>query len=264
MNRTAIGMPIWVGLLSLTLAATGQVQIVAVRPALYVPQTLRTRRSAPPIIRHRTGFQDPASSAQLVWLRRVRATVARSRPHCRSAPGVGEPSIANVPAGGPLCRRDSPPPAAFDVGNDAWGEPSTVGAPNWEAVMARRPRGRHRRSSTPPGQYQPYTPSGGGFLGGGVLRMLFFGNRIGRPIQSSGSQEFFAGWKTGRRLSPTTSRLRTRICSKLRDLAEHSRRQHPAERQQRRHQGFNLAAPVPWLEDSGFGGQFGMSYGAFG
>jgi hypothetical protein len=283
MNRTAMGMPIWVGLISLALAATGQAQIVGVRPSparssgVVQPAPALTDGGSEPNTEG-TSFQAPSVEGPVIL------SAARLAPPAAAQPSTPSPSVplpsageaAPTPAGGEPSIGMPPPPFGtpepiatsrmpFDVGNGAWGEPSPVAPTDWNAVMAPALAGPPPTIVNPPGTYEPYTPAGGGFLGGGFLRMLFFGNGIGPAIQSSGSQQLFGGWKDW--APPVADRG---PCYGLylfesyegwRSIPDGNTRPHGNNGAT---QGLNLAAPIPWLEQYGFGGQLGLSYGAFG
>ncbi|HEY5311219.1 MAG TPA: DUF6666 family protein, partial [Pirellulales bacterium] len=164
-------------------------------------------------------------------------------------PGSGEPGAA----------------APFNVGNNAWEVPNASTSPNWDAIMAPAAAGPPPTIVNPPGVYQPYTPSGGGFLGGGFLRMLFLGNGTGSAIGASGSQQLFARWPDW---APPAADHEPGFGAYLfegfetwRSIPDGNTKPHGNSGAT---QGFNLAAPLPWLACYGIGAQFGMSYGTFG
>jgi hypothetical protein len=130
-------------------------------------------------------------------------------------------------------------------------QPAVTGAPPTDVAI--------------PGIGAPYTPSGGGFLAGGGLRMLFFGNGVGGPIQASGTQQLFAGWTDwappAADKAPSYGLYLFEAFETWRSVPDGNTRPHGNNGAT---QGANLGVPIPWLEKYGFGGQIGMSYGAFG
>jgi hypothetical protein len=272
MNRTAIGMPIWIGLLSLTLAATGQAQIIAVRPTFGPTSGPASGLDQQPNMATRASFQDPAVLGELSL-----APPAPSAPAPAAiGPGLAAPALAPPAAGAPAAVEPAlsealpgsgevVAAAPFNVGNNAWEVPNAGASPNWEAIMAPAASGPPPTIEAPPGQYEAYTPAGGGFLGGGFLRMLCGGNTAGPAIAASGSQPLFAGWRDwappAADHEPGYGVYLFEGFETWRSIPDGNTRPHGNNGAT---QGFNLAAPIPWLAAYGFGGQVGMSYGTFG
>ena len=212
-------LPLCVGLLSLTLAAVGRAQIVAVRPAPG-PILNSARQALPPA----TGnFQDPS-----VIDAPTEVSEANAAPPVAPPPSRVPLSQNNPLAAGSLS------PKTFNVGNDAWGEPGTC-----------RPAelGRDHES-------QDDRPTADRHHSARLVRALhacrwwipqrrrsaqvLLWQQAGPAVGISGSARAICRLDelgTTRRRPPATLRiLRIR---RVRDLAKHSRRQHAAARQQR-------------------------------
>jgi hypothetical protein len=104
----------------------------------------------------------------------------------------------------------------------------------------------------------------GGFLHGGLWRNFVYGNDGVRAAAVPGSNELWAGFHDW---APPVADRMPRFGFYLwesyegwRSIADGSTKPHLNNGA---NQGFNLAAPLPWLDYYGIGAQFGMSYGAF-
>ncbi|HEY5311064.1 MAG TPA: hypothetical protein VIK18_01050, partial [Pirellulales bacterium] len=90
MTRTAMSMPIWIGLLSLTLAATGQAQIIAVRPMVGPTSGPGSNPDPQPNLAIPASFQDPAVLGEVSLAPPAPAAPAPAA----VAPGLAAPAAA--------------------------------------------------------------------------------------------------------------------------------------------------------------------------
>jgi hypothetical protein len=124
--------------------------------------------------------------------------------------------------------------------------------------------------AVPPGNTNP--PPGppnsgwlkGGFLHGGLLRNLIYGNDAVRSAAIPGANELWAGFEDW---APPVADRNPRFGLYLwesyegwRSIADGSTKPNLNNGP---NTGLNLAAPVPWLDYYGVGAQLGMSYAAF-
>lgn len=259
--------PICTGLLSLTLAAQGQAQIVAVRPSPAVNSSRPAQLTWPSSEK----FQDASVLADTAL-----APPANAPPPSSRAPS--QPAATNPAAEGPPARaaqqlaepptetgQSAEPQTGFNVGDGAWGEPPAAASTNWDAVLAPATVGPPPTIVNPPGLCEPYAPPYGGLLHGGALRRFLFGNATGPAISRSGSRQLFGCWMDwappASDRTPCYGAYLFESFETWRGIPDGNTRPNGNNGPT---QGLNLAAPLPWLSQYGFGAQFGMSYGLFG
>ncbi len=227
------------------------------------PQSLEPlpRFNAPPVLSGSAGYAfaapPPSSSAP--------GAPPSIMPNAPSAPAATAPSVPGEPAESVANPEGEPTLGlTYDTRVNNWIDPNQPPAAELGSTQ------NLDVYAIPPGNTNP--PSGpptsgwlkGGFLHGGLWRNFVYGNDGVRAAAIPGSNELWAGFQDwAPPVADRTPRYGIYLWESYegwRSIADGSTKPNLNNGP---NQGFNLAAPLPWLECYGIGAQFGMSYGAF-